>query len=54
MRGGLPPPSLGKKVNVAIFGDQMTPHPPEPVTPTQAVETILTGIQRSYDILQTK
>ena len=52
MRGGLPPSSLGKDVNVAIFGEQETQAPQKIVTPSMSVNKILEGIKRSYALLK--
>lgn len=51
IKAGLPPPSLkNEEINVAIFGKQHgVEYMPEEVTPTEAVNVLLTRVQRTYD-----
>lgn len=50
-RAGIPPPSLeGTEINAAIFG-QSEEYKAPLVTPTQVVENIMTGIERTYNTL---
>lgn len=57
--GGLPPASLGKNVDVGIFGEQKPPNQPEDFsvtsinsTPTKAVELVIQGVEDSLKFIE--